>query len=279
MTETARFEAGSRILPADPGALLFMTAATMAVLMIPTLGAHLIDARTLNDVSVWDKPLKFEASLIVHLVTMGLVLRALNPEQRCGKLSAILSLATSFFALTEMLYLIIQAARGRASHFNYDTPLETTLYSVMGAGAVTLVVCSFIWGVMVWRQPLNTIGPGTRLGIGLGLTLGSVMTLLVAGVMSSGVMGSHQHWVGGVYSDANGLPLAGWSSTGGDLRVPHFFATHTLQALPLLGLLADRLAPKRAWSIVAGGGVLSAIVVALLFFQALSGQPLLRLSA
>ena len=76
------------------------------------------------------------------------------------------------------------------------------------------------------------------------------------------------HWVGGVPTDAGGLPLFGWSRTGGDLRVPHFFATHVMQALPLLGLAADRLAPRRAVPLVWAGVGVSLLVVAATFAQA-----------
>lgn len=262
---------------ADPAELLLMTAASMAALMIPSALAQSIDPRLINEASVWDKPLKFEASLIVHLVTMALVLRALPSERRDGRISRGIALTTAFFALTEVLYLIIQSARGRASHFNTETPVESIMYSIMGVGAVSLVIGSFVWGVMVWRHASDTTGPGTRLGVGLGLTLGSVMTLVIAGLMSSGAIDGPGHWVGGIRSDANGLPLVGWSATGGDLRVPHFFATHTMQAVPLLGLIADRLAPGQARAIVIGGAALSVLVVAGLFLQALAGQPLVRL--
>jgi hypothetical protein len=50
-----------------------------------------------------------------------------------------------------------------------------------------------------------------------------------------------------------------------------------MQAVPLLGLIADRLAPGQARSIVIGGAALSVLVVTGLFLQALAGQPIVRL--
>ena len=110
-------------------------------------------------------------------------------------------------------------------------------------------------------------------GAALGLLLGSVATLLVAGFMAAG----HSHLVGGPRTDAFGLPFLGWATRGGDLRVPHFFATHAMQALPLAGLLADRagLARER-WLLPLVAANYFAGVMAL-FVEALLGIPFLAL--
>lgn len=172
---------------------------------------------------------------------------------------------------------MLQAARGRPSHFNFATDVEQIMYGVMGAGAVLLVACAILIGTSILKGARPETGPGLRLGAGWGLILGGIGTLITAGVMSAGVMDAPGHRVGGIRSDAHGLPLTGWSTMGGDLRVPHFFATHMMQALPLLGLLADRWTRRRATRIVwIGAGLMSAAVV-FTFVQAASGLPLLRL--
>jgi hypothetical protein len=70
-------------------------------------------------------------------------------------------------------------------------------------------------------------------------------------------------------TDATGLAFFHWSTTGGDLRVPHFAALHIAQALPFLAWLIPE---KR---IVLLGCVGSIIVTFALFAQAIMGIPFL----
>jgi len=79
-----------------------------------------------------------------------------------------------------------------------------------------------------------------------------------------------------------GLPILGWSSVGGDLRIPHFIGMHALQALPLLaiglGLLATRFPQLRDAAVrtrlLLAGTFGYAGVVALVTWQALRGQSI-----
>jgi hypothetical protein len=83
----------------------------------------------------------------------------------------------------------------------------------------------------------------------------------------------------GVLDGGAGLPIVGWSTSGGDLRVPHFVGLHGLQVLPLLGLLVAQLSGsltlRRRTALIWIGGLSYFGVVALLTWQALRGQALL----
>ena len=261
-------------LTSSAAARLWVQAALLiAVLAVPTLVAYAIDERQLNGISVWIKPLKFQASVALHLVTLAVMTSLLIERIRNGWLLHGAAWLSTVMALFEIVYIMVQAARGRASHFNDETMFEVAMYAAMGVGAVVLVVTSALVGVLALRASRLDVGDGLKMGAWLGLIAGSLATLVVAGYLSS----TGSHWVGGVASDVSGLPIVGWSTTGGDLRVSHFFATHLMQVLPLVGLLMDRRmaaqAPRVVWAVF---GLWLAVVVGT-FVQALVGLPLLAL--
>lgn len=260
-----------------PRELALAGVALLAALAVPAALALFIDERTLLGVSVWHKPLKFDLSLALHLLTLQVLLRCLA-SPLAPKPAALLRLAllvSVFCVLVEAMYITLQAARGRASHFNQQTALESFMYTgVMGTAALLILAGAFVVGWLLWRHGDAQAPAGLRWGGAAGLMLGSLATLVVVIPLSSGMVDGPGHWVGGVRTDASGLPLTGWSTSGGDLRVPHFFATHMMQALPLVGWLADRFDPHRAIKWVAVAAVLAIAVVAATFVQALAGRAL-----
>lgn len=244
--------------------------ALLLVGLAATLIASFVDGRTLDGVNVWVKPAKFAASLALHLMTLAVLAQLLPAESRRGIALTVVGYAAIVAALFEQIYISIQAGRVRRSHFNFETDLELMMYQLMGIGALMLIFASFFLGALLWLRTRER--NGLTLGAIVGLMLGSVMTLLIAGYLSS----NGSHWVGQTMGDANGVPVVGWSREVGDLRAAHFLATHIMQLLPLLGLWLDRARYHRNWIWLA-----AAILVAAtfgLFRQALAGQPLLPLS-
>lgn len=244
----------------------FMIAVTL-VLIPPAM----LDARTLDGVGVWVKPLKFAIALALHFATLAVLARFLSPETRGGRGFARLVAWSVGFALFEMAYLSWQAARGRHSHFNFDTGFETGMYALMGVGATLLTVVPFVMGLWLRRQD-DDDGSGARLGALLGLLVAPVLTLVVTGYMSSV---AYSHSVGGVAPGGDiGMPVVGWSRVTGDLRPSHFLTLHALQILPLAGFVADRLAPGHARALVRAAAALLVVATFALFAQALLGLPL-----
>jgi hypothetical protein len=247
-------------------------------LLVPTVLAYLLDTRTLNDINIWTKPIKFQLSLVLLMVTILVLLPLLSSTWRVSRSVRWSALAMAFAGTFEIAYITVQSARGRGSHYFVEVPIEALMYSLMGLGAVVLVATAFVVGLAIHRSSQVQAPSGLRLGASLGLMLGAVLTLATAGPLSASAFAPDiGHWIGSVRSDANAVPLLGWSRTGGDLRVSHFFATHLMQALPLLGLLADRLRPASARRIVLGGSVLGTLAVVATFIQAAKGMPFLPL--
>ena len=110
--------------------------------------------------------------------------------------------------------------------------------------------------------------------LGWGLILTFVLGTITGGYMSSQPTG---HWVGGATSDAGGLPLFGWSTTGGDLRPPHFLGIHAAQILPVAALVLLAIAPKQAGWLTTLTILAYVALTAAVFVQAISGLPLLAL--
>lgn len=116
-----------------------------------------------------------------------------------------------------------------------------------------------------------------------GAAVGFLMTQPAPGQRRgvSKVVGAHSV---GVPDGGPSMPLTGWSTTGGDLRIPHFVGMHALQLLPLLVMVLTALAPRLPrladgrvrlrLMLLASGGYTAAF--ALVLWQALRGQPLLR---
>jgi hypothetical protein len=262
----------------DASRVLTFGIGVQLALFVPSVLAYLLDTRTLNDINIWTKPIKFQLSLVLLMGTILLLLPLLARAWLASRTVRWSAVVMAFASTFEIAYIIIQSARGRGSHYFVKVPIEATMYSLMGLGAVALVVTSFIIGFAIHRSPVAQRHKGLHLGAAIGLMLGAVLTLITAAPLSASAFAPDLgHWIGGVRSDAGGIPLVGWSSTGGDLRASHFFATHLMQALPLLGLLADRLRPASARSIVLGGAAFGALTVFAAFIQAAMGYPFLRL--
>jgi hypothetical protein len=250
---------------------LVWAAAFMAACLILIVPVGAVDGRLLQGVNVWEKPFKFAVSLTIHFATLAVLVQLLPLAVRQGWTLRIATAAAVAAGAFEILYIALQAMRGRRSHFNFETNIEIILYQAMGIGAILLVLLPLVMGILILRRTPDD-GSATRVAAGWGMIASAVLTFFVAGYMSV----SGGHWVGPSSSDATGLPLLGWSREVGDLRAPHFVATHIMQGLPLLGWLIDRTGLGGRWLVYAALAA-SVILCGILFGQALAGAPLIPL--
>lgn len=246
------------------------TAFSVALIGLAVLWAG-TDTRMVDAAKVWEKPLKFAVSFVVLFATMALVEPYFSAPWRNGRLFRGIAAMMTAAMLTEMIYMIFQAAQGQASHFNTATPFHAAMYAAMGVGAVTLVLGVALMGWAALRDQDATFGSGLRLGVGLGFIGSFVLTMITAGTMSS----MAGHFIGTPAPGAAVIPLMGWSATVGDLRPAHFVALHAMQVLPLLGLWIDRrgFETRVIWLMAA----VYALITLALFAQALLGIPVIRL--
>lgn len=244
---------------------LFGFAVAMAALTAVLLVAAVVDQRTLLGAPLWFKPLKFSVSLAAYAGTLAWMLGQLREPalRRTGW-------AIAAAGAVEIAIITGQAARGVRSHFNDDTPADVLLFAVMGATIVVLHLATAAVALRFLREPARDRAAGTAIRLGL---LVGLVGMAVGFVMSA--IGSHAV---GVVDGGPGLPVVGWSSTGGDLRVGHFVGMHALQALPLLAAAlaaTGRFSTAARTRAVTVAAAAYAAVVLLVTWQALRGQPLL----
>jgi uncharacterized membrane protein len=215
--------------------------------------------------------------MTLHLLTLAWAATLLPPAWQQGRRLQVLAAGLGFTILCEMAWFTVQAARGQPAHYLEGSSLESVAYHVItGGGATVMMLATSLLGWWIWRHARAEVAPALRWAAALGLGLTGVLTIATAFPMAMELLGTG-HSVGGIADGRCGLPVVGWSTQMGDLRVPHFFATHLAQALPLLALVALAWRPTVGHQVVSWGAVLGVAVVILTFVQAALGHPLLNL--
>ena len=244
---------------------LYVLAVVMTAL-VPVLAAlAVVDQRVLVGAPLWFKPLKFTISVALYAGTLAWMLGQLHDRvpRRAGWI------VTVTLAI-EMAVIYGQAAVGNRSHYNVDTPWSATLWGLMGTSITVLWFATLAVALRFVREPGRDPAATTAIRLGVAVSLlGMAVGFLMAPA------GAHTV---GVADGGPGLPLLGWSTTGGDLRIAHFIGLHAMQALPLLAaaLVGFRRFDDvtRVRLVRVAGGAWAGLVV-LLTWQALRAQPLL----
>ncbi|MBM7413241.1 putative membrane protein [Clavibacter michiganensis] len=267
---------------------LMAVAALMAVVAAACLAGGLVDDRVVTGAPVWDKPAKFSLSILVYAVSWAWLIAHLPRFRRTAhRLGTVVAVAL----VVEQAVIVGAAAAGTTSHFNISSPLATTLWAVMAASITVLYLCTFVTSLAVLRlrlpDPALTLGIRAGALIALvGIGLAYLMTSPTAAQLADfhGVAGAHTV---GADDGGPGIPVLGWSTTAGDLRIPHFVGMHALQLLPiaalLLGAAGRRIpafAPDRVrMRLTAIAAIAYLAAIAIVTVQALRGEPVTSPSA
>lgn len=268
----------------NPTLTVFVVAS--ALLLIAGVIGMAVDPRKVLGMPNWSKSTKFGISLLLYGATLLWVLPMVTRRPR---LAQFVGHATGATLTVEVALLAFQAARGVPMHFNVATPLDAALWQAMSITIMVFWLVTLIGLVLLLFQPMpdRVLAWSVRLGMLVtlvGLTQGFLMpgpNATQQAMLASGqrldLIGAHT--VGGL-DGGPGLPLLGWSTRHGDLRIGHFVGIHGIQAVPLLGFLL--LQVRAAWlrqghrlALVAVGALAHLALVVLVTWQALRDQPLL----
>ena len=262
---------------------LMLLAASMVVTGVGSAIGYAADHRILVGVPIWAKPLQFSLSFAVYAITLAwLISRLQRPRVRriARRAGTVIASAIGL----EMTAIVVQVLRGQQSHFNYSSPFNAAVFAGMGVLVVVIFLATIAVGIAFLRESPVADRATTwavRLGLGISVLGMAVGFLMVVPRSSQGsdaaIRGAHSV---GVPDGGPSLPLLGWDTTGGDLRIPHFVGLHALQALPLLALAltlipatARLTASARARLVLVGAAGYTGLF-ALTLWQALRGQPI-----
>ncbi|HJZ47033.1 MAG TPA: hypothetical protein VKE41_07695 [Roseiflexaceae bacterium] len=262
----------------------------LGMLMLVTLAVSIVglavDPRTITGAPGWLKPFKFAISITLYSFTLQWMLSFVQGRRFLVKTVSFLTLLASTI---EIVIIVTQVLRGTRSHFNVGTAFDEMLFSIMGLFVIVIWAMNLVAAVLLLFQRLPDPAFAWALRLGLFLTLvgGASGVLMIqptpgqraamAADQPVAVVGAHSV---GVEDGGPGLPITGWSTIGGDLRIGHFIGLHALQALPIVGwLLTHRRTRKlgngHRVALVWTTGLSYLGLIALLIWQALRGQPLL----
>jgi hypothetical protein len=272
-TQLDRLWRASRPLTATGIVMLVAFAASLAAMAVGH--GYILGAPT------WLKPAKFAISTAIYVFTLAWIFTYL-PERR--RLTASVGWLTSVIVVLEVGIIDVQAGRGVTSHFNVGTPLDGALFAIMGIGILIAWMAAIALTVGLFRHSFADEALGWALRLGLLITVigqatGGLMTnptsAQLAAARTSRLTVAGAHTVGAP-DGGPGVPITGWSTEHGDLRVPHFVGLHAVQLIPaiawLIGPLGSAIRRRRAVFVAAAAYV---ALYAILLAQALRGQPFL----
>lgn len=272
---------------------LMVMVGVMSVVTVVSLGGVLFDDRVQLGVSPWEKPLKFGIAFVTYGLTLAWMLSLPHKGKRfTWWLGSVVALSGTL----DVSVIAIQGARGTFSHFNSSEDWGAELTNTVFMYFVPLLLLANLVAAIVLI--VQRVGDkATAMAVRLAAT-SSIIGMLLGLLISF-----NPKPMGGTYTDGNGnavemaishnvgirddsgvMPFTGWSSTGGDLRIPHFVGMHGMQVMLLLGLVLTVFAARVAWlrdertrrAVVGVAGLGYAGIIALVTWQALRGQSLIH---
>lgn len=248
-----------------------------------SLLAMTVDTRQMLNVSIWVQPAKLWVSFGVYTASLLYILppvAAIYPRMTSNVVRG-----TVWAFSVGMVVVLIGVVFGAKAHFSYKTPLETAIFlSISTLIAIVWLLLVFVikalFSADVTRECSRDESSRMRLTcariglviVALTTSFGNGMSIprewQIAEYRTHGTKVFGGHLIGARDGDGTMIPILGWSSQYGDLRVSHFLGLHSLQLMIFFGMISRNRLRAR---------ILGASCFALwlsTYLQALSGQPL-----
>ena len=220
-----------------------------------------VDNTIILGINAWIKPMKFFISTYIFCWTMGWILTYLNQPNK----ERLYTIMVVMVMTLELAIITYQAANGRMSHFNINSPLYAALFAAMGIAITILGIWTAYINYLFFRLKPIEITASYLWGIRLGILFFVIFSF------EGGWMAARLSHTVGAPDGTEGLFVVNWSKSYGDLRIAHFFGLHSLQILPLIGFYIS----KNGRTIVFIS-ILYFAFVSLMLVQAMMGKPMLR---
>jgi len=226
--------------------VLMLTAALMLIDVLVCAVGLTTDHTVITGAPTWMKPMKFALSTGIYALSIVIIIRYTPIWKRT--LRAV-ELLTGAALILEIVLIDLQAARHTTSHFNVAQEFDRNIFAAMGIGIGVLWISSIVLTVATFRTRYASPAWTTAIRYGMLLTVlgtgtGGFMTTPSPAQLDSARKTHHMtiagsHTIGGV-DGGKGLPVVGWSTQHGDVRVAHFAGLHGLQVLALFVFALDR---------------------------------------
>jgi len=211
-------------------------------------------------VNAWFKPFKFAISIAIYCSTMAWFCYYL-PSFNIKAFNWINIFLFSF----EIVYIIIQAARGQESHFNWTSPLYKTLFVGMAIAAIAITIYAAYIGILFFQNSFPNLPTYYVWAIRL-----SIFIFIIFSFEGVAMGGRQTHTIGTEIQNTF-LPFFKWNIKEGDLRVAHFIGMHALQIIPLFSFYVL----KNSKAVFALSGIYL-LFAAFVLIQALQARPFIK---
>lgn len=246
--------------------LKWCTFANLAMLGVALVGL-LVDDRQLLGENVWLKPMKFAISIPIYCVTIALLLR-FYPYSSDRK--RLLSNIIGWVLMLEIPLVMIQAARGIRSHFNFENPFNGLIFGAMG---ILIFINTLVLFYMMGTAFLKKLDTNITMQRAIQFGWLAMIISIIAGQL---MIAANAHSVG-VPDGGAGIPITHWSTEGGDWRAVHFLGMHGIQLLPLLAYFFNKWHWKYRQSLIGGIGISYLAFIGYIFVKTQAGMPFLTL--